>query len=261
MNNKLINRFICTTLVSGVSLTMFPKVGTSSTNPEPNGNFGMELHYFESAYECGYGEVDIDVKVYKNAQLVQTMSQGDRLLLTDVDSLSDLSFEYNSLDCPIDANINQILGSQDPIPNLPGAYSQTAIQDMVNNLNSYEELYLAELGTTDTTNGGYDLQDVVLVVNHNPNASPIATDDTAITSIFSSVTIDVLANDTDPDGDDKSITSIDSILGGSAVIEDNKIVYTAGSLPGEFSLTYTVEDEHGNSDIGTVIITIFAFND
>lgn len=261
MNNKLISNFIFATVISSASLNMFSTAAISTTNPDSNGNFGIELHYFESAYECGYGEVDIDVKVYKNSQLIQTLSKGDRLLLTDVDSLNDLSFGYNSLDCPIDVNINQILGSQDPIPNLSGAYSQTSLQDMVSNLKSYEELYLVELGTANTTDEAYDLQDVVLIVDHNPNAAPIATDDTAITSIINSVNIDVLANDTDPDGDNKSITSIDNILGGSAIIQDNKIVYTAGSLPGEFSLTYTVEDQHGNSDIGTVIITVIAFAD
>lgn len=223
--------------------------------------FGLELHYFESAYQCGNGEIDIDVEVYKNAQLVQTMSKGDRLLLDDVDSLNDLSFEYNSTECTFYANINQILGVQDPIPNLPGAYAQTSIQDMVNNLNSYEELYLVELGTTDTTDEIYDLQDVVLVVNHNPNATPIAQDDTATTTILNSVTIDVLANDTEPDGDGKSIASIDSIFGGNAVIEDNKIIYTAGSMVGEFSLSYSVEDDYGNSDSGTVVINVTAYSD
>lgn len=94
-----------------------------------------------------------------------------------------------------------------------------------------------------------------------PNTAPVANDDRAITSIFGSVTIDVLANDTDPDGDDITLTSIDSKFGGDAKIEDNKIVYTAGSTPGEFSLTYTIQDEYGKTDSGTVIITVFAAAD
>ena len=81
-----------------------------------------------------------------------------------------MSFEYNSTECNFNANINQLLGPQDPVPNLPGAYSQTSIQDMVNNLDSYEELYLVELGTTDTSSSYYDLQDVVLVVDNDPES-------------------------------------------------------------------------------------------
>ena len=94
-----------------------------------------------------------------------------------------------------------------------------------------------------------------------PNTAPIANDDTATVGILNSVTIDVLANDTDPDGDETIVTSIDSIFGGSGAIEDNKIVYTAGSIPGEFSLTYTVQDAYGKTDSGTVVITVTAFPD
>ena len=94
-----------------------------------------------------------------------------------------------------------------------------------------------------------------------PNNAPIANDDTATTSIYGSVTIDVLANDIDPDGDATTITSIDSIFGGNAIIENNKIVYSAGAIPGEFSLTYTVQDEYGKSSSGTVVITVVAFPD
>ena len=39
---------------------------------------------------------------------------------------------------------------------------------MVNSLNSYEELFLVELGTSNTSSSYYDLQDVVLVVDNNP---------------------------------------------------------------------------------------------
>ena len=94
-----------------------------------------------------------------------------------------------------------------------------------------------------------------------PNNAPVANDDTAATVIYNSVVIDALGNDTDPDGDAIIIKSIDSIFGGNAVIEDNKIVYTAGSIPGEFSLTYTVQDAYGKTDSGTVTITVSAFSD
>ena len=94
-----------------------------------------------------------------------------------------------------------------------------------------------------------------------PNNAPVASDDTATTMILSSVTIDVLANDTDSDGDAKTISSIDSMFGGNAVIKDNKIIYTAGSMMGQFSLTYTVQDNYGKSDSGVVVIDVTAYPD
>ncbi len=93
------------------------------------------------------------------------------------------------------------------------------------------------------------------------NNAPVANDDTARTTILGSVTIDVLANDTDSDGDAKTISSIDSIFGGNAVIKDNKIIYTAGSMMGQFSLTYTVQDDYGKSDSGVVVIDVTAYPD
>ena len=89
------------------------------------------------------------------------------------------------------------------------------------------------------------------------NNAPVANDDTATTSIFSSITVDVLANDTDPDNDVLSLVSLeDSFSGGQAVIEDNKIVYTAGSVPGGFSVTYTVKDEYGKTSTGTLNLNV-----
>ena len=264
MNNKILNTFLFLAVISGLSLSLFPTPAISVIDETETSNerFGIELNYFESAYECGSGEVDIDVYVYKNGQFFQTITQGDSLRMDDIDSLSDLSFGYYSADCSIDVNISQILGSQDPVPSLAGAYSQTSIQGMLNNLDSYEELYLVELGTDDTSSEYYDLQDVVLIVNHNPNNAPTANQDTATTSIFNTIAIDVLANDTDEDGDELTLTGVDAAFsGGSAVIENNKIVYTAGSVPGVFGMTYVVQDEYGKTSEGNVAITVTASSD
>ena len=47
-------------------------------------------------------------------------------------------------------------------------WRQASIEEMLVGLNSYEELFLTELGTSDTSSSAYDLQDVVLVVDNNP---------------------------------------------------------------------------------------------
>jgi len=94
------------------------------------------------------------------------------------------------------------------------------------------------------------------------NTAPIANTDSATTSIFSTITIDVLANDEDQEGHELTLTGLNAAFsGGSAVIENNKVVFTAGSVPGEFSMTYTVEDEKGKASEGTVNITVTASPD
>ncbi|MEL6909472.1 MAG: Ig-like domain-containing protein [Cyanobacteria bacterium J06598_4] len=272
MTKKILETIIYTAAIYGVCFPFTSSPSRANTHQDFNENFGLELHYFESSFGCGEGQIDIDVKVYKDNQLIQTMSKGDRYLLTDIDSINDLSFEYHSDDpefyasyCRETDGINhQILGNQDPIPSFAGAHSQQSLQQMMVGLNSYEELYLVELATRDRSSEVFDLQDVIIIVDHNPelpNSSPVANDDTATVGIYNSVTIDVLANDTDPEGDATSIFSIDSVFGGEAIVEDNKIVYTADSMPGEFSLTYTVQDVYGKTDSGTVIITVTAFPD
>ena len=63
------------------------------------------------------------------------------------------------------------LTKDDPLPSIPGAYEQESLTDLLDGLNDYESLYLVELGTTDTYSFAYDLQDLVMVVNHNPDLS------------------------------------------------------------------------------------------
>ena len=105
-----------------------------------------------------------------------------------------------------------------------------------------------------------------ITTNIELNNAPNANDDKAITTIYGSVTIDVLANDTDADGDSKIISKVTPVtngdnVGSMLINENNQLVYTAGNVPGEYTFTYTVEDEHGDSDVGNVVITVTAAAD
>jgi hypothetical protein len=88
------------------------------------------------------------------------------------------------------------------------------------------------------------------------NLAPVANDDKASTNIFNSVTIDVLANDIDPDQDELFIGSVTNVTGGTATIKNNKVVYTAGANTGTFSLDYTVKDAYGKISAGKVAINV-----
>ncbi len=82
------------------------------------------------------------------------------------------------------------------------------------------------------------------------NRPPVAADDTVTTSPGKTVTIDALANDSDPDGDKLMIESISTNPRfGTASIVDGKIVYVPGprfGREGDF-FSYTIKDGKGGS--------------
>ncbi len=99
-----------------------------------------------------------------------------------------------------------------------------------------------------------------VLINVNFNNSPIANDDKFSLKDSNALTIEPLINDSDLEGHKLSITAIDtsSIKGQASLSANNIITYQA---PVELSnndletITYTVEDEHGGSDIANIIIT------
>jgi hypothetical protein len=78
----------------------------------------------------------------------------------------------------------------------------------------------------------------------------------------SATTLDVLANDSDPDGDAITITSVSgqAVQMGWVTIQNNKIAWgPAMAAVGSFWTTsYTVTDTHGASSTGTFTVTITA---
>ena len=89
------------------------------------------------------------------------------------------------------------------------------------------------------------------------NRAPTANKDTATTTVAKAVTINVIANDTDPEQNTLTVTNVSTPSKGTAVISNNQVVYTprAGQI-GEDTFTYTISDGKGNTAIGSVTVTI-----
>jgi hypothetical protein len=91
-----------------------------------------------------------------------------------------------------------------------------------------------------------------------PNQPPIAGNDSATTQQDTPVTVDVLANDADPDRDPLDVTGATDPAHGSTVVNANEtITYTPD--PGYFgpdTFQYTISDGHGGSDTADVSITV-----
>ena len=91
------------------------------------------------------------------------------------------------------------------------------------------------------------------------NLFPLAQVDTATTSAGVAVTIDVLANDTDPDGGVLSLTSVTAPANGSALISNSRIIYTpAAGFVGLDNFQYFVSDGQGGSGSARVSVSVGA---
>jgi hypothetical protein len=105
---------------------------------------------------------------------------------------------------------------------------------------------------------------VVLIINANAfsfgNNPPNAVDDTEITRTNTAVTIDVLANDSDPDGDSISIKSITTAPTNGMVALDNdglRIIYTPNNnFTGTDTFEYEIEDNAILSETDRAMVTV-----
>lgn len=100
------------------------------------------------------------------------------------------------------------------------------------------------------------------IVVRAPNANPNAAADTAETISGGSVTLDVLANDSDPDGQALAVTGTSSPSSGTATVNpDGTVRYSAPtSFSGVATFTYTVSDAVGGTATGTARVTVWPCN-
>ncbi len=91
--------------------------------------------------------------------------------------------------------------------------------------------------------------------------APVANADTATTRIDTPVTINVLANDSDPDGDALAVSAVGTPSHGTASISGGAVAYTpAAGFVGSDSFSYTLTDANGSTATGTVTVTVEAGN-
>jgi hypothetical protein len=90
-----------------------------------------------------------------------------------------------------------------------------------------------------------------------PDLAPIIGDDAVTMVAGGTVAIDVLANDTDPEGKALAITAATVDNGSVAVTPDGKLAYTApAGVTGTAAIRYTAADPAGNTSEGRVVVDI-----
>ncbi len=110
------------------------------------------------------------------------------------------------------------------------------------------------VGATDTA--------TVTITVASINDAPDAVDDNVSTNEDNAITVSVLSNDSDVDGDTLNVTTTSNPSDGAIQVNGNNITYTPdGNFNGSDSFTYTISDGNGGSDTATVSIIVNAVND
>jgi len=106
-------------------------------------------------------------------------------------------------------------------------------------------------------NGGTATGTITVTVEVADSA-PVALDDTASTKKQTAVTIDVLANDSDADGDVLTVLSTSIPANGTVILNaDGAVTYTpADEFTGDDAFTYVVSDGNGNTDTAAVTVSV-----
>ncbi len=107
---------------------------------------------------------------------------------------------------------------------------------------------------------GYDYSPVATdTITVNPvNDPPVAHNDSVTTTVNTPITINVLFNDSDIDGDALTITGLSALAHGTATIKTGTmVVYTPTmNYTGSDAFTYTISDGHGGTATATVTIQV-----
>ncbi|MFK0733225.1 MAG: ExeM/NucH family extracellular endonuclease, partial [Gloeotrichia echinulata HAB0833] len=110
-----------------------------------------------------------------------------------------------------------------------------------------------------------------VIVGLNLNTAPVAGNDTATTNEDTAININVLANDSDVNGDVLQLSLVSAPVNGTATVNNNGttdnfaddfIIYTPNSnYNGSDSFTYSINDGKGKTATATVNVTITSVND
>lgn len=110
-------------------------------------------------------------------------------------------------------------------------------------------------------NGGLSQANVSITVS-SINDAPVSIPDHAITLEDVPVAIDVLANDTDVDGDVLTISGITGSTNGTASVNGPMLLFTPDpEYSGPAALTYEATDSNGGYSTATAAITVMSSND
>jgi large repetitive protein len=229
--------------------------GTLTFTPAPNFNGPTTISYTISDGNGGTATATVTVNVapVNDAPTVtpiapQTNPDADVVSLPVADNFADLdgnTLSFSAAGLPAGLTINPTTGV------ISGTIDRGASQP---NGGIYSVTVTASDG-----NGGTVSTSFAWTVT---NPAPTAANDTATTPEDTPVTIPVLANDADPDGDPLTVTSATSPNGSVVINGDGTITFTpAPNFNGPTTITYIISDGNGGTSTATVNVTVGPVND
>ena len=145
---------------------------------------------------------------------------------------------------------NSAVGGSVSIDPATGNYSFTPAQDF-NGTASFQ--FTASDGTLSSAAATVSL--AISPVNDNP----VAQADSGSTTQGVPVVLNVLANDTDVDGDALSVTAVGAASNGAVDIYNGQVRYSPNSgYTGSDAFTYSISDGHGGTATGNVSVNVTA---
>ncbi|MBD3668371.1 MAG: tandem-95 repeat protein [Kangiella sp.] len=213
-------------------------------------------------------DVDKDTNIAKNGYDTATVLIEVGSIINDPPVASDDNFAIKANTTEIldvlandyDPDGDQIYISQ---YSLPGQGTVEVVNNKIH--------YTSNEGATGTDSFAYEVSDTkggkaiaaisISFIVENENSPPVANDDEITTLSGSAVTVDVLANDTDTDGDTLNIESFTNGSYGTVVQSGNNLVYTPESnYAGTDSFAYIISDGNGGSSTAVVAVIVEAAN-
>lgn len=121
--------------------------------------------------------------------------------------------------------------------------------------------YLLVTGIDGSGESAFSNEQVINALTAQPNRPPLAVDYSFNTLMDTPITLDVLTNVIDPDGDTLSVIATNGASGSVTINADYSLEYTPPqSFVGVDSFTYTVDDGNGHTSQGNVTVTVSSAN-
>lgn len=119
------------------------------------------------------------------------------------------------------------------------------------------ETYMIAVTAYDSDGNESDYSNVLTVTVEAKNQAPVAADDAVSTQAGVSITIAVLSNDTDPDGDELHITVVTPGRYGDITYDGTTVVYTPdATYSGTDSFFYSIADWWGATATAAVTVDV-----
>jgi VCBS repeat-containing protein len=233
--------------------------GSLTYSPAPNANGAQGFTYTISDGQGGTANSTVDLTVnpvndapVAVADSVSTSEDGSLTIAAATLTANDSDIDGDSLSVlSVDGSASvgtvQLVGGQ--VVYTAGSAFQTL---------RVGETALDRFSYTVTDASGATATATVDVVINGANDAPTAGDDSAFANAGGSVIINVLANDSDPEGEAITIASVGTAGNGTVVINaDGTVRYTPNAgFSGNDTFTYAVQDASGAVDTATVSVVV-----